>query len=318
MRYIIVLFFLMTALSGKNLIEPAYIYKVPSGIVTDVLYRDTRLYVATDSGRVEIFDTETKKHVDTIALQKIKDFMGDEVDSKIFSIDRMGDVLLILSQDSGGYSRIHLYRKGTLVALITKKDALNIIKAKFVDKDTILLALISDDIIAYDIGGKKKKWTVQASMSKFSNFALDNDRSKAAIADESGSVYLLSTVNGRTLKTLSGQNVDNIFGVDFKGSIVLTGGQDRRAGVYNVKTGGGYYVMSTFFVYGVGLSPSGKTAAYSSDINNNITLFDTETRAVIGKYRSNKAIVNGICFADESSFFVSSSSHEVGFYKIHH
>ena len=316
MRYIFLFIVVLTSLFGQKLIQPEYVYKVSSGLVTDVLYENGKLYAATDGGNVEIFQTKNKKKLEGIVLDKIKDFMGDEVNSKIFSIDMTDKKLLILSQDSGGYSRIHLFKEKKLEQIISKEDMLNIIKAKFIDKDNILLALISNDIISYNIKTKKKNWVVQASMSKFSNFALNNDRSAVAIADESGDVHVLSTKDGAKVKTLSGQNVDNIFTIDFKGDIVLTGGQDRRAAVYNLKTGDGYYKASNFFVYGVGLSPSGAIAAYSSDMNNDVTLFHTATRETLGKYQSNKMIVNGIYFINEKEFFINNSSNSVRYYKI--
>ena len=96
----------------------------------------------------------------------------------------------------------------------------------------------------------------------------------------------------------------------------MTGGQDRRAAVYNVKTGSGYHKSSNFFVYGVGLSPSGAIGAYSSDLKNNVTLFNTATRETIARYRSSKAVVNGIYFINEKEFFINDSSKRVGYYKV--
>ncbi len=316
MKYIFLVLIFFTSLFGENLIEPQYIYKLSSGLVTDVLYAKKILYVATDDGKVEIFDTKSKKEIKKIKLKKIKDFMGDDVNSKIFSLDMVDKRFLILSQESGGYSRIDLYKDNKSQLIISKDDKLNIIKAKFIDSENILMALISNDIISYNIKSKKKNWTRQASMSKFSSFALNNDRSMVAIADESGDVHILSTKDGKNSKTLSGQNVDNIFSVDFKGDMVLAGGQDRRAGIYNVETGSGYYKASKFFVYGVGLSPSGLIGAYSSDMNNNITLFHTRTREPIGKFASDKMIVNGIYFINEKKFFINSSSNSVWYFKI--
>ncbi|MEN4053982.1 MULTISPECIES: WD40 repeat domain-containing protein [Sulfurimonas] len=316
MKYIFLVLIFFTSLFGKNLIEPQYTYKLSSGLATDVLYVKKILYVATDDGKVEIFDTKSKKETKKINLKKIKDFMGDDVNSKIFSLDMIDKTLLILSQDSGGYSRIHLYKDNKLELVVSKDDMLNIIKAKFIDSENILMALISNDIISYNIKSKKKNWVTQASMSKFSSFALNNDRSMVVIADESGDVHVLSTKDGKNTKTLSGQNVDNIFSIDFKGDMILTGGQDRRAGIYNVKTGSGYYKASKFFVYGVGLSPSGLIGAYSSDMNNNVTLFQTSTREPIGKFASDKMIVNGIYFINEKEFFINSSSNSVRYFKI--
>jgi len=317
MKYIIMLMVLFSSVYAKQLIDAQYIYKVDSGVVTDLLCQDNTLYVATDDGNVELFDRVTKKPLKSIHLEKIKDFMGDEVDSKIFSIDMLDNNLLILSQDSGGYSRVHLYDKeGVLKKVVSKEDMLNIIKAKFIDKDTILIALISNDIISYNIKTKKKNWVTQASMSKFSSFALNNDRSLVAIADESGDVHLLSIKDGSVVKKLSGENVDNIFSIAFRGDIVLTGGQDRRAAVYNIKNGNKYYKASKFFVYGVGLSPSAAIGAYSSDLQNNVTLFNTQTGEPLGTYKSNKTIVNGIYFINEKEFFINSSAKSVGYYKV--
>jgi hypothetical protein len=316
MKYIILILVFLTTLYGKNLVKPVYTYNVSSGLVSDVLYEKGFLYAATDVGNVEIYNTKSKKEIESIKLDKIKDFMGDDVPSKIFSLDMLNSTLLILSQDSGGYSRVHLYKDHKLVQVISKDDKLNIIKAKFIDKDNIVIALISNDIISYNIRTKKKNWITQASMSKFSNLALNNSRKLVAIADESGDVHILSTLNGKKVKILSGQNVDNIFGIAFRRDIVLTGGQDRRAAIYDIKSGSGYYKSSNFFVYGVGLSPSGNIGAYSSDLKNDVTLFNTKTRESIATYQSNKAVVNSIYFINEKEFFINSSSKTVGYYRV--
>ena len=316
MRIILITVFFFSSLFAQTLLQPAYVYKTSKGLATDIVYVKNRLYVATDTGRVDIFNTKTKKEIKHLQLSKIKDFMGDDIDSKIFTIDMYKGVLLLLSQDNGGYSRVHFYENNTLYQVISQADKLNIIKAKFIDNENILLALISNDIISYNVKTKKINWDTQASMSKFSNFALNNNRDEVAVADESGDVHVLSVKSGKILKTLIGQNVDNLFAVDFKGDIVLTGGQDRRAAVFNLKSGDAYYKSSTFFIYGVGLSPSGKIGAYSCDIHNNIELFNTLTRAPLGKYKATKAVVNTIYFINEKEFFVDSNSADVNYYKI--
>jgi len=316
MKYIVVVLFLCLELFAQNLIKPTYIYEVSSGLVTDVLCKNTLLYASTDDGNVEIFDTAKRKRVERISLPKIHDFMGDEVGSKVFSLDYLNDTLLILSQESGGYGRVHLYKNKQLSKVVSQEDMFNIIKAKFIDNENILMALISNDIISYNIKTKKKNWVTQASMSKFSSFALNEERSMVAIADESGDVHVLSTKDGHIVKTLSGQNVDNIFTIDFKKDTVLTGGQDRRAGIYSLSKGSGYHKESAFFVYGVGLSPSGKIAAYSSDMNNNVTLFNVDSQDNIGKFLSDKMIVNGIYFINEKEFYINSSSHSVRYFKL--
>ena len=316
MKILVIAVFFVVNLFAQKLVEPIYVYKTTKGLATDIDYAKNRLYIATDSGRVDVYDTKTKKEIKHIDLSQIKDFMGDAIDSKIFTIDIYKGVLLLLSQDSGGYSRAHFYKNDTLQQKISQNDKLNIIKAKFIDKDTILLALISNDIISYNVKTKKINWETQVSMSKFSNFALNGNRSMVAVGDESGEVHLLDTKSGKKLKTLKGQNVDNLFSVAFAGDIVLTGGQDRRAAVYNIKSTFAYHKVSHFFVYGVGLSPSGKIGAYSCDIDNNVEVFNIATREKIAKYKATKKVVNSIYFINEDEFFVNSSAKSVGYYRV--
>jgi len=316
MKILVIAVFFVVSLFAQKLLEPVYVYKTTKGLATDIDYTKNRLYIATDSGRVDIFDTKTKKEIKHIDLSKIKDFMGDEIDSKIFTIDIYKGVLLLLSQDSGGYSRVHFYENATLKQMISQDNKLNIIKAKFIDKENILLALVSNDIISYNVKSKKINWDTQVSMSKFSNFALNSSRSIVAVGDESGEVHLLDTKSGKKLKTLRGQNVDNLFSVAFRGDIVLTGGQDRRAAVYNIKSGLAYHKTSHFFVYGVGLSPSGKIGAYSCDIDNNVEVFHTVTQEKIARYRATKKVVNSIYFINEKEFFINSSAKSVGYYRV--
>ena len=314
-RYIVIFLALLSTLFAQKLIQPTYIYKLSNGLATDMIVQKEKLYISTDTGKVDIFNATNHKRVQTISLSKIKDFMGDKIDSKIFAIDTMANKLLILSQDNGGYSRIHIFKNNTLNAVLTGKDKLNIIKAKFINKETILLGLISNDIISYNVKTHKRNWTRQASMSKFSSFDLNNDKSMVAVADESGDVHLLATKDGSLIQKFTGQNVDNIFSIAFQGDIILTGGQDRRAAIYNIKNKSAYYKQSHFFIYGVGLSPEGKIGAYSSDINNNITLFYTQTRENIATYKATNMIVNSIYFTTKNKFYVVSNSKDVCYYE---
>jgi hypothetical protein len=317
MKYIFVLFlFISTLFAQQKLLQPDSFYTISQGLATDTVYANKKLYIASDSGRVDIFSTKSKKQLQEVTLSKIKDFMGDEIDSKIFSIDLADGALLILSQDNGGYSRVHIYKNKKLTLIISGDEHLNITKAKFINKHTILLALISNDIISYDMNTKKRDWTVQASESKFSDFALNNSKDLVAVTDESGDVHVLSVKNGKNVKTFTGQNVDNVFSIAFRGNTILTGGQDRRAAVFNIKSSSAYYKMADFFVYGVGLSPSGKIGAYSYDTNNDVELFNTVTRESLGKYKVTKKVLNGICFINEKEFFVTTRSPKVAYYKI--
>jgi len=119
-KYVFVFFMLFTTLFAQKLLQPSHKYKLSSGLATGVIYAHKQLYISSDSGRVDIFNTQTKKRLKSITLSKIKDFMGDEIDSKIFTLDLLGNTLLILSQDNGGYSRVHFYKNAKLFPVISQ------------------------------------------------------------------------------------------------------------------------------------------------------------------------------------------------------
>jgi len=284
--------------------------------VTDLVYDNNKLYASTTAGEIDIFNTTTQKLVEKIKLAQIKDFMGDTIDAKIYSVDVLDGKVLLLSQAKSSYNRVSLYAKSQLTTIIGLESKLPIAKAKFLDKHTIILALLSNDIISYDIKTKKQNWIVQASMSKFSNFVLKEDKTQIVVADESGNLHILNTKNGKNIQTLSGKNLDNVFAVDYKNNIIATAGQDRRCVIYDLKFNTAYFKSSSFLIYGVGLSPSAKLAAYSSDEENNITVFKTSSKSVVAIFGGIKMTPTKILFLNENEFFVASDDKVINFYKI--
>ena len=314
-RIFLIISLLITLIYAKEIKQPIGSF-ISSGYVTDLVYKDSKLYSATDAGSVDIFDIESKKVIKQIKVDKIKDFMGDNVDSKVFSVDEMDGEIMILSQDKQGFSRLHIQKDDMNYKVIDHKDALSIIKAKYIDRSTVLLALLSNEIISFDLNSLKQKYRVQVSGGKFSDFALSEDKSKVVVADESGDIRIHDTKTGKNIKTIKGQNVDNLFQIAYKNSIIATAGQDRRVAIYAPNFNSSYYKQSDFLVYGVGLSPSGKIVAYSSDEQNNVSLFNTITKSPMGTFGGNKITISDIEFIDENRFLVSTNSKIINLYKI--
>lgn len=249
-------------------------------------------------------------------MPKIIDFAGDLVHSKVYSVDVIEDKILILSQDKDGFRRIHIHKNDKTELLFDTNEALAVAKAKFLNKDTILLGLLSNELISYDINKKTYNWSLQVSGAKFSDFVLNEQKSEAVVADESGDLKIHDTKNGKRLKLLADQNLDNVFQVDYKKGVIATAGQDRRTVIYVPKVNSAYFVESGFLIYSVGLSPSGKTAAFASDELNNVTVFDTITKATLGKFGGNKMTLTKIIFIDEDRFLVGSDDKTINLYSI--
>jgi WD40 repeat protein len=291
-------------------------FLVASGGVTDLVLKENKLYVATTASSVDIFNITTNEKIDSIKMPKIKDFLGDVIDSKIYSVDVLNDNILILSQGEKGGRNINIYKNGQMQSIIEDKERLFIGRAKFLDENHIIYALLSNQIYLYDIKNKKVLNEIQISQSKFSNFKFTQDKSKIVICDESGIITMIDSKSFEVLKTFKHQNLDNVFQVDIRNNFILTAGQDRRAAVYNLNTNKAYYKEFSFLIYSAALSPSANLAAVASDEENNVTIFDTRSKEDLYKLFENKATLTNILFINENEIIVTSDDKQINYYKI--
>ena len=307
-------FLYLSNIFAKDL-TPNYSLKT-SGGVTDLVLKNENLYVATTESSVDIFNINTKEKINSIKVPKIKDFMKDTIEARIYSIDVLENNILILSQGESGGRNIDIYKDGKLNKIIEDKDRLFIAYAKYIDENHIVYALLSNQIYLYDIKNKKVVNEVQISQSKFSNFKLNEDKSKIVVADESGSLTLLNTKDLNPIKRFDTLNLDNVFQVDMKKDIFITAGQDRRCAIYSLDERISYYKEGSFLIYSVALSPSGKLAAFASDEENNVTIFNTTTKENLYKLTQNKTTLTNILFINENEIFVSSDDEKINYYKL--
>ena len=313
-KFVFSIFLIFNLLNAKE-IKPNSEY-IAKGGVTDLVFSDNKLYAATAASAVDIFDIKTKTKINSIVLPKIKDFMGDIIDSKIYSVDVLDNKILILSQGEKGGRAINLYVNNELKEIISDKKKMFIAKAKFIDEKTIIFALLSNEIYTYDLVENKILKLKQISYSKFSNFILTEDKNSIIIADESGDLQMLNSRTLETIKTFKDQNLDNVFQVDTKNGIIITAGQDRRTVIYNTNSNTSYYKSASFLIYSAGLSPSGKLAAFASNEDNEVTVFDTTNKHDLHTLVQNPATLTNILFINENEIFVASDHKKINYYKI--
>lgn len=313
-KFVFSIFLVFNLLNAKE-IKPNAEY-IAKGGVTDLVFSDNKLYAATAASAVDIFDIKTKTKINSIVLPKIKDFMGDIIDSKIYSVDVLDNKILILSQGEKGGRAINLFVNNELKEIISDKKKMYIAKAKFIDEKTIIFALLSNEIYTYDLVENKILKLKQISYSKFSNFILTEDKNSIIIADESGDLQMLNSRTLETIKTFKDQNLDNVFQVDTKNGIIITAGQDRRTVIYNTNSNTSYYKSASFLIYSAGLSPSGKLAAFASNEDNEVTVFDTTNKNDLHTLVQNPATLTNILFINENEIFVASDHKKINYYKI--
>jgi WD40 repeat protein len=283
-----------------------------NGTAKDLSLHGDILDIATDMGHIEVYNIKTKQKIKELSIPNVKDFMGDIVPARVMSSDFMDGRFLLLSDSGvGGYSNLFLYENDKMTQLLTPEDKDAIIKARFIDKDHILFGFLSNEVALYDVKTKKELYRTQLSESKFSDFALNDDRTKAIFACESGVLNIVDVHSGKALKELKGQNVDNVYKVDFKKNIVSAAGQDRRAAIYDVDSGKGSYIQSNFLIYATALSPSSKLVAFAMNEQNDIMVYDTYSKSLKYTLKGQKSTLNNIVFATEDRLYSASDDSSV-------
>ena len=285
--------------------------------VKDMVLTGSTLVMGTDGGKLKAYNLDEKKFTKIIQLPKIKDFMGDSMDTRVSSVDYLDGKYLMLSDSGvGGYSDLRVNENNKTLDIFTEKDKLALVEAKFIDNSNILVAFLSNEAALYNLTTKKFIYRVQLNGSKFSDFALNRDKTLAAFACESGEIIIIEPKSGKIVKHLNGINLDNVFKVDIKKDIVATAGKDRKAGWYNLSTGKKDFIQANFFIYATALSPDASMAAFAMDENNNITIVNLSSKSKPFLLKGQKSTLNTIIFKDNSTVFAASDDTFVSMWKL--
>ncbi len=290
---------------------------VVDGSAKDVVVDGKMLYIGTDAGKMQCYNMQTKQFGPEVQFPDIKDFMGDTIHTRVSSLDSMdGRFVMLTDSGIGGYANIWMQEHNITTKLLSHKDKRTIVKVRFVDKEHLLFGYLGNEAALYSIPDKKELYRVQLTESKFSDFALNNDRTKAAFGCESGEITVIDVKTGKTIRVLSGINKDNTYKVDFKNGIVSGAGQDRVGAVYDLATGKGEGVEGSFLIYATGLSPSAKRVAFAIDEQNTIAVYKTSTLSKQYLLKGQKSTLNAIVFIDEETIVSASDDDTVMVWKL--
>lgn len=295
--------------------NPEYSIKA-KGAVTSIFIEGEKLYAANAAGSIECFNWKSKNLESSIPFENIKDFMGDDMPPKVYSIDKIKgqNKLIAVSQGKHGFRNLYLIINNQLHKILdAEQDKIMIKKAYFLNTNLVILATLGNEIMVYNLENKSWEYKKHIGTSVFSDFCLNEDKSKLAATDESGIIHILKTKSGESIKEYSGQNVDNIYQLAFFAGKVIGAGQDRRVCIYSSLSS--YYLESTFLVYSVGLSPDGKWGAFSDGEENNIKVFNTATKSEKIILRGQKSTLTQIKFVDEKYIISASEDPEIMVWK---
>ena len=316
-RLVVIILLSMLGLRASA-IEPIHKIKA-DGAVTDILKEGNILYAATDNATINVFSLKNRRLLYKISFPKIKDFMGDIISPKVYDIDKMAnsDDIVAVVQGNRGFANVYIISNKKPVLIIKDVDSKMMIKrVKFIDNNTILLGLLSNELIRFDVVNKKIVYRVQISAYTFSDIALNVQRTEVVSADESGIIHIIDVKTGKIIKELSGKNVDNVYQIGYQGSTIICGGQDRRLSIYHRNTSQSYYLKSSFLIYSVGLSPSGEIGAFSANEENEIKVFNTLSKQELAILKGSETVITRILFTSESELITSSDDPNISFWKI--
>ena len=314
MKYLLVLSLVTSLLLSAELTPKSMIET--SGNVQQITLVEGKIIAGTSVGTVETYKLSDTSKLSLFQFPKIKDFTGDDVAPKVFSVDMVGNSLLAVVQASNGARELYTIENGKSQVLIDAQANLFISKAKFIDKNRILVALLSNEFLLWDVKNKKEIYRIQPNPSHFSDFTLNKNKTMAASSCESGEITVFDAQSGKIIKVLKGGNVDNVYKVDFKKEKILCAGQDRRGIIYELGNGMYERFDGSFLIYAGALSPSLKLGAFAFNEQNEIVLFDLSSKSQVHTLKGQKSTLNTIVFASEQELVSSSDDQFIMIWRL--
>lgn len=288
----------MSNLGHAQTIVPQSIIDLKSPVNDFVLENDL-IYTAGSNGKLNCININTSAEIWSLTLPSIKDFMGDEIAPKLLAIDKLSgeETLLVATQGKSGYRNVYLIKDRKADKIIEDlREKWMISEVKFMNEKLMVISLISNEIILYDISKRKVVYKIQTGHSTLSDMCFNDDKSELAIADESGVVNIIHTISGKAVKQLKGANLDKVNQLSYRKGTIVTAGQDRRLGIYTIDTGQAAHLESEFLIFNTGLSPDCKYIVYTANEQHQMKVVELSSQKTLLILQGHKAIVTKIQF----------------------
>jgi len=240
-----------------------------SSYISKVTFNSNYLIAGLENGDVVIKDFKTLKNIYTVCLPKIHNLVDEEVPMAIYSMDIKNSKLLILVGAEEGSRKLFVFDLKTKKLTKIFSTSKSLMQLKFLDKNRVLFASLSDELLIYNLKTKKFVFSKQVGQYVFSKFVLN--KNLVAIGDESGVVHLYN-LKTKTLKNISGSNKDKTISLDLKNNLILNASSDMQVGIYDIS---GVQILSMkvkFLPYAASLSKNKFAVQY--DEKNDIAVFD--------------------------------------------
>jgi len=307
--FLFVLYFSLTLYAG--VIFPKVSVKTSSPVL-DFVVRGGDIWAGTANGEA-LQITAKGKIISKKMLPTIEDSWGKKIKQKIMSIDLSLDTKTLIVAGEDGW--LYTIREGKITKT-TYSTKTVVKKIAFISDTKVMLALLSNEVVFFDLKTNRIMKTLSGGTSPLSDMALSTDKKTAVIVGEAGIVSVINTAAMKITRRIQGGNVDNIYKVDIQNNRVLTAGQDRRAILYTLDGKSYSRFDGSFLIYTVALSPSAGVMAAAMDEENLISVFDTIKRQKIFTAKGHSATLNRIVFINEKRFVSCADENKILFWEL--
>lgn len=255
--------------------------------------------ISLDNGEIEILDENFTQKMN-YKFPKIKTYFGDLIESRIFSADLLDDEILVLLSSDFGAQKLEI---------LGKKDfdlkSENFKNAFFINKNLAILADLSGEIYFFDLQNGKMSDPIKISSSSLSSVEISPNRKILVLASESGKVYVFDIIS-KTILSQKSLHKDRIHDLAISSNLkIATGANDKSASFFDFKNDIVKNFESEFLVYAVSIGENGKTLAYQSSENGDITLINTQNFEISNIIKTNDGNLGSIILNND--FIVTSN-----------
>lgn len=294
MRFLIVIFILFEFSFSELIKEMEF-----NANVLNIKQIRKDFLISLDNGEIEILDENFTQKMN-YKFPKIKTYFGDLIESRIFSADLLDDEILVLLSSDFGAQKLEI---------LGKKDfdlkSENFKNAFFINKNLAILADLSGEIYFFDLQNGKMSDPIKISSSSLSSVEISPNRKILVLASKGGKVYVFDIVSKKILSQKS-LHKDRIHDLAISSNLkIATGANDKSASFFDFKNDIIKNFESEFLVYAVSISENGKTLAYQSSENGDITLINTQNFEISNIIKTNDGNLGSIIL--NNNFIVTSN-----------
>lgn len=294
MRFLIVIFILFEFSFSELIKEMEF-----NANVLNIKQIRKDFLISLDNGEIEILDENFTQKMN-YKFPKIKTYFGDLIESRIFSADLLDDEILVLLSSDFGAQKLEI---------LGKKDfdlkSENFKNAFFINKNLAILADLSGEIYFFDLQNGKMSDPIKISSSSLSSVEISPNRKILVLASEGGKVYVFDIIS-KTILSQKSLHKDRIHDLAISSNLkIATGANDKSASFFDFKNDIVKNFESEFLVYAVSISENGKTLAYQSSENGDITLINTQNFEISNIIKTNDGNLGSIIL--NNNFIVTSN-----------